>query len=218
MSQRQTQAPPQGQPQQARPQQGPPQGHPQQVRPQQGQPQQGSRPVSANPQQVQPQQARPQGHPQGPPQQHQQGQPQQARPPQQPQQGPRPLSAAPQQGQAPMPVHPPHVLGAAGGAPPRQQKVEMRYPSTEIITKGMRLALQHDKPLIFSFWADSLNKTVFFNHDSKLNEWNLYKSDDEFTSPILNRHAEKGDLICETENSMYVIAGDIGNKSVQIKY
>jgi hypothetical protein len=122
-----------------------------------------------------------------------------------------------QHGRPPLP--PQQVAsGAAGVAPPRPQRAEMRYPSTEIMMKGMRLALQHDKPLIFSFWGDSLNKTVFFNHDSKLNEWNLYKSDDEFTSPILNRHAEKGDLICETENSMYVIAGDIGNKSVQIKY
>ena len=128
--------------------------------------------------------------------------------PQVPQQGPpqqRPQQQGPPQGSAPIPR-------------PQSAQPANRCPSVEIMMKGMRLALQNDKPLIFSFWNDSIKKSVFFNHDTKLNEWNLYKSDDEFTSPIINRHSEKGELVCETENSMYVIHGDIGTKSVQIKY
>jgi len=80
------------------------------------------------------------------------------------------------------------------------------------MAKAAEIALEKDKPIMMSFWKDSLEKTVFILHNKKENEHNLYKNDDEFTSPFEENgrySVEKGEMICETANSLYIVSSDI---------
>ena len=81
--------------------------------------------------------------------------------------------------------------------------------------KAADVSLQKDKPIMLSFWKDSLEKTVFILHNKKENEFNLYKNEDEFTSPFEENgrySVERGEMICETANSLYIVSSEISTR------
>ena len=82
--------------------------------------------------------------------------------------------------------------------------------------KSMKLSLEKDKSINMSFWLVSLNKSLCILH-TKENEYILSKSDnieeaDEYSSSIINRYTVGEDLICETENSIYIVCARMPEK------
>ena len=89
-------------------------------------------------------------------------------------------------------------------------------PHNETLASAARLAIQEDKPIKLDFYIASLqNKCRLVKNQQKENL--LFKSDDEYTSPIKKlfqidsstSSAGFKDIICVTENSIYLINNKI---------
>ena len=175
----------------------------------------GQRPPSSQPpqQSVQPQQRPPSSQTPQPSSQPQQRPPSSQTP--QPQSSSQPQQRPPAQPSSQPQQRPPPAQDASSrqqSAMPVRSDVERVMPSksTELPIDGtmiyaMQLALKKDKPIILTFWMDSLEKKICFLHDETEKETILFKSPEEYTSPMIQKYNNKTDVICETENSLYII-------------
>ena len=87
-----------------------------------------------------------------------------------------------------------------------------QIPHAETLLSAARLAIQEDKPVKLDFYVEStLCKCKLVKNQEKENL--LFKSDDEYTSPIRklfqidSSESQSGnkDIICVTENSIYLV-------------
>ena len=81
-------------------------------------------------------------------------------------------------------------------------------PHPETLQNAARLAIKEDRPIIMDYWVDSINKTatIGIDHDgTKL----LVKSMSEYTSTVVKIFKVKTDYIVMTENSIYLIDGEV---------
>lgn len=97
-------------------------------------------------------------------------------------------------------------------APAANQTGAVRYPEDSTIIYAMKLAIKEDKPIMMTYWLDSIQNKVVIYTDKKTNDKVIYKSNEEYTSPIVQKYNNKGDLICATENSLYLVANTIQNR------
>jgi hypothetical protein len=85
-------------------------------------------------------------------------------------------------------------------------------PSTSVMMQAVTISLEKDKPIILTFWWDSILRNVFLSSNPIERETIIEKvkenPDDEaeFTSRIMKDH---GNGIFETENSIYIVVPDI---------
>jgi hypothetical protein len=91
-------------------------------------------------------------------------------------------------------------------------------PSTGMLQQAASLSLKLDKPIILTFWHDSIVRNVVIRDNREEREKIIYKitenpqEEEEFTSPIiLNQQGENphGNGIFETQNSIYIVVPDI---------
>ena len=92
---------------------------------------------------------------------------------------------------------------------PVQQSVGARLPDDSTMLYATKLALKENKPIHLTYWLDSLNNKVVIYTDKKTNERVILKDKEEYTSPIVQKYNNKGDCICCTENSIYIVAETI---------
>jgi hypothetical protein len=92
------------------------------------------------------------------------------------------------------------------------QNCAVRYPEDSTIIYAMKLSIKEDKPIMMTYWLDSIQNKVVIYTDKKTNDKVIYKNNEEYTSPIVQKYNNKGDLICATENSLYLVANTIQNK------
>jgi hypothetical protein len=92
------------------------------------------------------------------------------------------------------------------------QNCAVRYPEDSTIIYAMKLSIKEDKPIMMTYWLDSIQNKVVIYTDKKTNDKVIYKSNEEYTSPIVQKYNNKGDLICATENSLYLVSNTIQNK------
>lgn len=82
-------------------------------------------------------------------------------------------------------------------------------PHIRTLMKAAELCMQYDKPLQLDYYGLSLQKLCKIGIEDE--EKVLWKSQDEFTSPIktvLKVENENGcDLLLETMNTIYVVSG-----------
>ena len=77
-------------------------------------------------------------------------------------------------------------------------------PSEKTLTSSATLAIEHDKPICYYFYKDSLRDNVCiatFQGDKI-----IYKNNDEHTSPIVKTFKCDSEYIVVTENSIYIIS------------
>jgi hypothetical protein len=87
-----------------------------------------------------------------------------------------------------------------------QQSAGARYPEDSTMLYATKLSLKENKPIHLTYWLDSLNNKVVIYTDKKTNERVILKDKEEYTSPIVQKYNNKGDCICCTENSIYIIS------------
>jgi hypothetical protein len=92
---------------------------------------------------------------------------------------------------------------------PTQQSAGARLPDDSTMLYATKLALKESKPIHLTYWLDSLNSKVVIYTDKKTNERVILKDKEEYTSPIVQKYNNKGDCICCTENSIYIVAETI---------
>jgi hypothetical protein len=88
-----------------------------------------------------------------------------------------------------------------------------RLPHGTTLQHSAKLGIVEDKPVMFDYWTDSVDKKVLIGvreNEEKL----LVKSEDEYTSPITKIYKVETEYIIITENSIYIVSSDIATKRI----
>ncbi len=91
---------------------------------------------------------------------------------------------------------------------------ELEIPNDKVLAHAARIAINEDKPIMLDYYSDTKAGTAFMGEDSNTKEKMLVRSEEEYTSPI-NKIFKVGDaFIVITENSIYIVAGNIKKKTI----
>ena len=89
-----------------------------------------------------------------------------------------------------------------------------RLPCDATLQNATKLSIVEDKPVMFDYWTDSLDKKALIGVREGSNEKLLVKSAEEYTSPISKFYKSLTEYIVITENSIYIIASDIPTRKI----
>jgi hypothetical protein len=91
----------------------------------------------------------------------------------------------------------------------------MSIPSATVMVQAAKVAMDEDRPIYLDYYADSVAKKCCIGVQGN-NTKMLVKSDTEYTSSIekIMRLKEDNTWIVLTENSLYVVSGDIPVKRI----
>jgi hypothetical protein len=92
--------------------------------------------------------------------------------------------------------------------------VTYRLPCDATLQNSAKLSIVEDKPVLFDYWADSLDKKALIGVREGTGEKLLVKSAEEYTSPIAKFYKSLTEYIVITENSIYVVASDIPTRKI----
>ena len=88
-----------------------------------------------------------------------------------------------------------------------------RLPGDQTLKHLAKLAIVEDKPIMYDYWADSVDKRVLIGVRDA-GEKLLVKSEDEYTSPVSKIYKVDNEYIIITENSIYVVSAEIDTKRI----
>jgi hypothetical protein len=88
-----------------------------------------------------------------------------------------------------------------------------KTPSDTTMKHLVKLALEHDKPILLDYWNKSLTKEVVIGVRES-GEKLLVKNEEEYTSPIAKVFKVEADFIVMTENSLYCVCSAIPTKRI----
>jgi hypothetical protein len=93
---------------------------------------------------------------------------------------------------------------------------ELEIPYDKILTHAARIAIEQDKPIMLDYYMDTKLGVAFIGEDSKTKDKMLVRSEEEYTSLVQKMFRIKGadDFIIITENSIYIVAGNIKKKTI----
>jgi hypothetical protein len=89
-----------------------------------------------------------------------------------------------------------------------------RLPCDATLQNAAKLSIVEDKPVLFDYWTDSLDKKALIGVREGSGEKLLVKSAEEYTSPIAKFYKSLTEYIVITENSIYVVASDIPTRKI----
>ena len=89
-----------------------------------------------------------------------------------------------------------------------------RLPSDSTLQNATKLSIVEDKPVMFDYWTDSLDKKALIGVREGTGEKLLVKSAEEYTSPIAKFYKSMTEYIVITENSIYIVASDIPTRKI----
>lgn len=90
----------------------------------------------------------------------------------------------------------------------------VRSPSQTTFNNLFKKALADDKPVLFDYWVGSLEKKVAIGVQNEGKTKILVRSEEEYTSPIVNIFKSETEFIIITENSIYVVDAAIPVKKI----
>jgi hypothetical protein len=88
-------------------------------------------------------------------------------------------------------------------------------PSAQVLVHAATLAIDHDKPIQLDYYIDTATKKAFLGEDQETKEKMLIKSNEEFTSLVQKVYKVHDDYIITTENSIYIVSGQIQKRRIQ---
>ena len=79
-----------------------------------------------------------------------------------------------------------------------------RMPSAKTLHQSAKLSIEHEKPICYYFYKDSLtdNVCIATYQGDKI----IYKNNEEHTSPIVKTFKCDSEYLVITENSIYIIS------------
>ena len=100
--------------------------------------------------------------------------------------------------------------GQVGGAvvPP------VHIPNEKVLLHAAKIALEHDKPILLDYYKETREGRAFLGEDKDTKEKILVKSTEEYTSPVTKMFKAKDDYIVVTENSVYIVSGNMKKKEI----
>ena len=103
---------------------------------------------------------------------------------------------------------------ASSAAAPLTTQNGYRLPENNTLQHATKLSIVEDKPIMFDYWTQSLDKTVLIGHREDNEEKLLVKSEEEYTSPISKIYKVGKEYIIITENSIYIVDVAIPSKKI----
>ena len=89
-------------------------------------------------------------------------------------------------------------------------------PNEKTLLHAARLALEMDKPILLDYFIPTRDGKAFMGEDVTTKEKSLVKSSEEYTSPIQKVFGTKTEYIVVTENSIYIVSGNIKKKNISM--
>ncbi len=91
---------------------------------------------------------------------------------------------------------------------------ELDLPNDKTLSHAARIAIEQDKPIMLDYYMDTKLGVAFLGEDGKTKDKMLVRSEEEYTSLIQKIFKVGTDFIVITENSIYVVSGNIKKKSI----
>ena len=91
---------------------------------------------------------------------------------------------------------------------------ELPLPEATTLLTAARLAQKEDKPIHMDYYADSKTKAAFIGQDKETGDKILVKNSEEYTSLISKTYKAGNDFLVLTENSIYIVNGNIEKKYI----
>jgi len=89
-------------------------------------------------------------------------------------------------------------------------------PTPQTMMQAAKLAMAEDRAIMLDYYRDSCKGTAFLGEDGETKERILVKSKEEFTSLIKKLYKVGEDFIVVTENSVYIVGGNIQKRKVNL--
>ena len=119
--------------------------------------------------------------------------------------------SAPSANTAPNASTPAPAAAAAAAAPTAATPM----PAPQTLVQAAKLAMQQDKAIQLDYFLDTEQGRAFLGEDTDNNEKMLVKSGEEFTSLIQKIYKVQTDFIILTENSNYIVSGNIQKRRIK---
>jgi len=89
-------------------------------------------------------------------------------------------------------------------------------PNPQTMMQAAKLAINEDRAIMLDYYRDSCKGSAFLGEDGETKERILVKSKEEFTSLIKKLYKVGEDFIVVTENSVYIVGGNIQKRKVNL--
>ena len=93
---------------------------------------------------------------------------------------------------------------------------ETPVPSVQVLIQAAKLALSMDRAIQLDYYVDTFNQKAFIGEDEETKEKMLVKSREEYTSAISKIYKVDNDYIILTENSIYVVSGNVQKRKIAL--
>ena len=87
-------------------------------------------------------------------------------------------------------------------------------PNEKVLSHAAKFAIEQDKPILLDYYKDTRSGAAFLGEDKETGEKILVKNPEEYTSPVKKMFKAKDDYIVITENSIYIVSGNIKKKEI----
>jgi len=106
------------------------------------------------------------------------------------------------------------TTAVAPSAPSTTHASELHLPSDKILLHAARLSIEMDKPIMLDYYLHTKEGHAFLGEDATTKDKMLVRSEEEYTSLIHKIFKVKEDFIVITENSIYIVSGNIKKKTI----
>ena len=97
---------------------------------------------------------------------------------------------------------------------PAPTPVVLELPNEKVLVHAAKIAIEQDKPILLDYYTDTKKGTAFLGEDAETKEKILVKNPEEYTSPVQKMFKAKDEYIIVTENSVYIVSGNIKKKTI----
>lgn len=87
-------------------------------------------------------------------------------------------------------------------------------PNDKVLFHAAKIAIEQDKPILLDYYLATRAGTAFLGEDKETREKILVKNPEEFTSPVQKMFKALDCFIIVTENSVYIVGGNIKKKEI----
>lgn len=91
---------------------------------------------------------------------------------------------------------------------------EVKVPGAKTLEHAARISIEQDKPIMLDYYNDTREGKAFMGEDSTTKEKMLVRSEEEYTSLIQRVFKVNEDYLVITENSIYIIHGNVKKKTI----
>ena len=111
----------------------------------------------------------------------------------------------------------PTAVGGAGSssAPAPVPAATPNIPPEKVLFHAAKIALEQDKPILLDYYNETRLGTAFLGENKETKERILVKGPEDYTSPVQKLFKVGGDYLVMTENSIYIVSGQIQKKEIK---